>query len=165
MWPSGRFPHAFNQKNKMYLEGECSGASWSRSLHGGLCCVHVFVCCLYACVRQHCMSVNFVPLLVRMYAHMHACEKEREESLGRVMLTVGWPWGSQSYSCRWRGWLSASLPTHDGSFIIIRHTVKRCCSGPQDRVVRLWVCALVCVYRWEWETTGQRQKRKSYLLR
>lgn len=30
-------------------------------------------------------------------------------------------------SCRWRGWLSGSLPTHDGSFIIIRHTVRRRC--------------------------------------
>lgn len=75
----------------------------------------------------------------------HACVYvlEQEKSLGRVMLTVGWPWGSQSSSCRWRGWLSASLPTHDGSFIIIRHTVKRCCSDPQDRELHLCVHVLV----------------------
>lgn len=134
-------------------------AGFSRVVSG--VCTHLSVFVL-ACVCEHYECELCASLCVYVYTCMYV--REREESLGRVMLTVGWPWGSQSSSCRWRGWLSASLPTHDGSFIIIRHTVKRCYSGPQDGVVCLWVYTRVCVYDWEWETTWQRQKRKSYLL-
>lgn len=108
--------------------------------------------CLCACM--YCM---------RTFVHV----REQEESLGRLMLTVGWPWGSQSSSCRWRGWLSASLPTRDGSFIIIRHTVKRCSSGPQNWVVRLWICPLasVCVHACITESERQQDRdRKGSLI-
>lgn len=104
----------------------------------------------------------FMPLFV--FEHTCMCEKEWKKSFGRVMLTVGWPWGSQSSSCRWKKWLSASLPAHDGSFIIIRHIVKRCCAGPQDGAQCVLLCMAVSVSGAESDRQQDRSGRGSLIF-
>lgn len=101
--------------------------------------------------RMWLVMAPFVRVRTRICVRTRTCVHvgEREESLERVMLTVGWPWCSQSSSCRWERWLSVSLPTHDGSFIIIRHIVKRCRSGRPDWVCvgMYWRCADFLIYK------------------